>query len=123
MQPPWADFVWRNLYDHPVRLFMRADVATWTLTAEVWAPPQLAPYATAIDGPFLVSGRTAHPDRGSRLGLVELHDRDQAEHAARWPHGLAFLLVGLRPRPELVSAAVLTGKRMTGPSCGGSQGL
>lgn len=56
VQPPWADFVWRNLYDHPVRLFLRADLAKWTLTAEVWAPPELAPYATAIDGPFLVSG-------------------------------------------------------------------
>jgi len=55
IQPPWTDFVWRNLYDYPVRLFMRADLANWTLTAEVWAPPQVAPYATQIDGPYLVS--------------------------------------------------------------------
>ena len=55
VQPPWTDFVWRNLYDYPVRLFMRADLAKWTLTAEVWAPPQLVPYATEIDGPYVVT--------------------------------------------------------------------
>jgi hypothetical protein len=48
--------VWRNLYDYPVRLFMRADLANWTLTAEVWAPPQLVRYATEISGPFLATG-------------------------------------------------------------------
>jgi vancomycin resistance protein YoaR len=56
VQPPWTDFVWRNLYDYPVRLWMRADLANWTLTTEVWAPPQLTAYATEISGPFLVRG-------------------------------------------------------------------
>jgi vancomycin resistance protein YoaR len=61
IQPPWTDFVWRNLYDYPVRLFMRADLANWTLTAEVWAPPELVPYATTVDGPFLVNGSARVP--------------------------------------------------------------
>lgn len=55
VQPPWTDFLWRNLYDHPVRLFMRADLTKETLTAEVWAPPELTAYATAIEGPFLIA--------------------------------------------------------------------
>lgn len=61
VQPPWTDFVWRNLYDYPVRLFMRADLANWTLTAEVWAPPELTRYATEIDGPYLVRGEQLIP--------------------------------------------------------------
>lgn len=61
IQPPWTDFVWRNLYDYPVRLFMRADLANWTLTAQVWAPPELVRYPTEIEGPFLVNGDRVTP--------------------------------------------------------------
>jgi len=51
--PDGADLVIRNLYDYPVRLFMRADVEAQTLRAEVYAPPELVPYPTEIDGPYL----------------------------------------------------------------------
>ncbi len=68
VQPPWTDFVWRNLYDYPVRLFMRAELAKWSLTAEVWAPPQLLPYATEIDGPYLVTAGELIPT--AELGWV-----------------------------------------------------
>ena len=65
IQPPWTDFVWRNLYDYPVRLFMRADLSEWTLTAEVWAPPELVPYTTEITGPFLATGGRLVPTADS----------------------------------------------------------
>jgi len=54
VDPPYgADVVVRNLYDYPVRIFMRADLAAQTLTADVYGPPELAPYPTEIDGPYL----------------------------------------------------------------------
>ena len=52
--PDGADLVIRNLYDYPVRLFMRADLAAQTLTTEVYGAPELVPYPTEIDGPWLV---------------------------------------------------------------------
>lgn len=52
--PPYQDFEWRNLYDHPVRLFARVDRKAYTLTIQVWAPPELVRYENAIDGPYLV---------------------------------------------------------------------
>lgn len=52
--PDGADLVIRNLYDHPVRFFMRADLAAQTLTAEVYAPPELTPFTTQVQGPFLL---------------------------------------------------------------------
>jgi hypothetical protein len=52
--PPYGpDLVIRNLYDHPVRLFARVDTKAQSLTVEVWAPPQLEPFHTEIDGPYL----------------------------------------------------------------------
>lgn len=54
IDPPYgADLVIRNLYDYPVRFFMRADLRAQTLTAEVYGPPELVPYRTEIDGPYL----------------------------------------------------------------------
>jgi vancomycin resistance protein YoaR len=52
--PPQQDFQWRNLYDYPVRLFARVDRAAYTLRIEVWAPPELVPQETVIDGPYLI---------------------------------------------------------------------
>ena len=60
--PPYGpDLVIRNLYDYPVRLFARVDTAAQSLTVEVWAPPQLAPFHTEIDGPYLYTGGSYIP--------------------------------------------------------------
>ena len=64
VEPPnGADLVVRNLYDYPVRFFIRADLRAQTLTAEVYAPPQLVPYPTVIDGPWLLRGDEFVPAR------------------------------------------------------------
>lgn len=54
---PGSDLVWRNMYDYPVRLWLTADLAAKTLRADVYAPPELTPYAVTIDGPYLTSAK------------------------------------------------------------------
>ncbi|MDQ2950725.1 MAG: VanW family protein [Chloroflexota bacterium] len=55
--PPYGpDLLIRNLYDYPVRLFARVDTTAQSLTVDVYAPPQLTPFHTEIDGPYLYTG-------------------------------------------------------------------
>lgn len=53
--PDDPDFVVRNMYDYPVRLWATADLERATLRIDVLAPPELKPYGVTIEGPFLTS--------------------------------------------------------------------